>query len=380
MARDRALSVPEQELAARIREKGPIPFCEFMGAVLYNPSWGYYAKEHPTVGRDGDFITSVSVHPLFGQCLAVQVAEMAERIGTDCFQIMEFGAGKGVLCLDILKCLKGEFPPVYDRAYYGIVEVRRPPAAFWEEMDRWMPEFRDRLSWFAPAEWIRNSEPFRGCVLAQEFLDALPVHRVVYNGRDWQEIYVDYRGGSFQEVLGPLSSCELWEYCQLAPGQGPMATGTALEINLATARWLQELSDRLQQGYVLILDYGVWGSPLLADTLSCHFRHTAHHNPYIWLGEQDMTTHVDFHSLFLAAEKLGFAPQGLVSQRKFLFNLGIVERAMRRYDSRDPSLGLPERLALKTLTLPGGMGDRFWVSVLERSMGGLPLRGFESPA
>ncbi|MBI3015284.1 MAG: SAM-dependent methyltransferase, partial [Candidatus Tectomicrobia bacterium] len=105
MVRDQALSAPEQWLAARIREKGPIPFSEFMETVLYNPSWGYYTREHPTVGRDGDFITSVSVHPLFGQCLAVQIAEMAERIGTDRFQIMEFGAGKGALCLDILKCL-----------------------------------------------------------------------------------------------------------------------------------------------------------------------------------------------------------------------------------------------------------------------------------
>ncbi|MBI3015283.1 MAG: SAM-dependent methyltransferase, partial [Candidatus Tectomicrobia bacterium] len=284
------------------------------------------------------------------------------------------------------KCLKGEFPPVYDRTHYGIVEVGRPPSSFREEVDRFMPEFRNRLCWFAPAEWMRNSEPFGGCVLAQEFLDALPVHRVVYNGQDWGEIYVDYREGSFTEVVGPLSSPDLWEYCRLAPVQGPMATGTALEINLAAARWLQELSDRLQQGYILILDYGIWGSPLLADTLSCHFRQTAHHNPYIWLGEQDMTTHVDFHSLLLTAKKLGFAAQGLVSQRKFLFNLGIVERAMRRYDSRDPSVGLPERLALKTLTLPGGMGDRFWVSLLERSMGGYPrfagvaLRGFESPA
>ena len=370
-------SAVKQSLAARIREKGPIPFSEFMEFALYDPSWGYYIREHPTASRNGDFITSVSVHPLFGQCLAVQIAEMAERMGTKSFQIIEFGGGKGALCVDILKCLKEEFPRVYQRAYYRIVEVAESPSSFWEEVDRWVPECRERLSWLTPTEWNLDSSPFSGCVLAQEFLDALPVHRVVRSRGDWEEIYVDYQKGSFKEVAGPLSSSDLREVCQSVPEGESLTEGAALEINLAAVRWLEGIAARLQQGYILILDYGAWGAPLLADTLSCYFRHTVHHNPYIRLGEQDMTTHVDFHSLVLAAQRTGLVPRGLVSQTRFLFNLGIVERASRRYDSLDSSVGLSERLALKTLTLPDGMGDRFWVFVLERSMGKELLRGLE---
>lgn len=371
---DYELSAAARRLARRIQQEGPIPFADFMGAAVGDPQHGYYARKPLAVGREGDFISSVSIHPLFGQCLAVQLAEMAEQLGGEAFHVVEFGGGQGTLCLDILGCLKEEFPAVFSRCRYWIVEVVPPPPSFWEGADRLGGGCRKRLRWLTPGQWNGTSVRFQGCVLAQEFLDALPVHRVVRGAEGWREIYVDFRDGGFREILGPLSRVQLREFCRRAPS----ATGISLEINLAAVRWIEELSLRLERGFVLIVDYGGWGLPGLSETLSCHFRHVVHYDPYRWVAEQDLTAHVDFHSLTLAAHKAGFSARGLVSQGKFLFNLGIVERATRTWDPEDPAAGLKERLALKTLTLPGGMGDRFWTLILERSVGEARLRGLGS--
>lgn len=358
-------------LAGMIQENGPIPFAEFMAAALTDPQYGYYATRPQTVGRAGDFVSSVSIHPLFGRCLAVQLAEMAGKIGAEEFLLVEFGGGRGTLCLDILGCLQEEFPQVFRRCRYWSVEVVSPDLSFWEKVDRLGAGCRERLRWLTPEEWSREEEPFLGCVLAQEFVDALPVHRVVFSAGGWREIYVDFQKGEFREVTGPLSRSELEEFCRQAPSE----EGLSLEVNLAARRWLEGLSRRLARGYVIIVDYGAWGLPGLSDTLACYFHHAVHYDPYRWVGEQDLTAHVDFCALTQGALRAGFTPRGLVPQRKFLFNLGIVERAARSADPLDPALGIEERLALKTLTLPGGMGDRFWTLILERSMGGAALRG-----
>ena len=319
-----------QIIADRIRERGKIPFAEFMELCLYHPIYGYYQTEHNKIGKGGDYYTSPSVHPVFGRLLAKQLAEMADLLGGDTFWVLEAGAGRGLMAQDILDECARCFPALFERLRYGILERS---AGFLEEQERRLAPYRGKVDWFDLKE-LRGAR-LQGCIVANEFFDALPVHRIVVKDGEAREIYVTEKDGFFCEVFSDLSSRNIRRY--LADMAVDLEEGQQAEVNLEAIRWYDEAAPALARGFFVIIDYGFLAHDLYASyrrsgTFLCYYRHTFSDNPYDRVGFQDMTAHVNFSALIERGESLGFHKTGFVPQYQFLLSLGFLDEIEREQE------------------------------------------------
>jgi len=358
-------------LIQRISQQGRITFADFMAACLYEPGLGYYTSPGRKVGAEGDFYTSISVHAAFGRVIAREIAQMWRCMGSpDTFTLVECGAGNGRLACDIMDYLAEREVLLYSTLKLVLVEKEPSLESAQREM---LAAHTDRITWLPPEEFSSGHFTFSGCLYTNELLDALPVHRVVMSAEGLQEFYVTLKDGEFSEEAGPLSTTAIKEYLdriaiELHPGQ-------QAEINLAAPVWLKEASTALQTGFILTIDYGFPAVELFAPhrtrgTLLCYHRHQIEENPYIRLGKQDITSHVDFTTMMRQGEELGLQSNWFGEQYRFLMSAGIIEEIeeVERSNATDEHK-LKLRLALKKLIMPeGGMGDTFRVLIQSKGI------------
>ena len=274
----------ESEIKRRIAQRGPITFAEFMEVALYWPDGGYYSRGDP-IGGEGDFFTSPLAHPAFGALLAVQLFQMWEIMGRPCpFTVIEPGAGNGLLCRDVLAFADG-FPQNFAQSLrYVCVERRGRPG---EEAGH--PRAHRITADHLPFRRIE------GCVLSNEFLDALPVHQVVVEERQLREVFVTLDDGGLVTVTGSPSTPALAE--RLDAVGVTLAEGQTAELNLDLNAWAADVAGCLSQGFVLTVDYGRPAAELYSfearprGTLTTFYRHlqtdsplgpgrpTGHHRP-----------------------------------------------------------------------------------------------------
>jgi SAM-dependent MidA family methyltransferase len=363
-------------LLQRISQQGHITFADFMAACLYEPGLGYYTSPGRKVGAEGDFYTSISVHAAFGRVIAREIAQMWRCMGSPAaFTLVECGAGNGRLACDIMDYLAEREAPLYSSLKLVLVEKEPTLESAQQEM---LAAHEGHVAWLSPEEFASGRFTFSGCLYSNELIDALPVHRVVMTAEGLQEIYVTQEDGEFSEKTGPLSTPAIREHLsriavELHPGQ-------QAEINLAAPLWLAEASRTLQKGFILTVDYGFPAMELYAPhrtrgTLLCYHRHQTEENPYIRLGKQDITAHVDFTTLMKRGEELGLQSDWFGEQYRFLLSTGIVEEIeeIERSDASDEHK-LKLRLALKKLILPeGGMGDTFRVLIQSKGIDSVRL-------
>ena len=303
----------ERRIRDTIEAEGPIPFARFMALALYAPVGGYYRAAGP-VGASGDYFTSPTAHPLFGALLAAQLAQMWDAMGRpDPFTVLEPGAGGGVMARDILAAARADFPGLARAMRYLALDYAAakpegaPPGLRWAASDA-LP--------------VRG---LVGCILANELLDALPVTRFVVRDGAAREVYVTLNANGFAEVLGEPSTPDAAALLsRLPPG---LPDGYRGEVCPAAARWISQAASALDRGYVVAIDYGGAPAQLYAPerrggTLRCHYKHTVTGNPYVRVGRQDITAHVDFALLRAAGEDAGLSTVGYTAQRDFLLNLG----------------------------------------------------------
>lgn len=364
-------------ISDRIRQRVKIPFAEFMELCLYHPIHGYYQTEGEKIGKGGDYYTSPSVHPVFGRLLAKQLGEMADLLGGDTFWVLEAGAGRGVLARDILDACARRFPALFERLRYGILERS---SRFVDEQRRRLTSYRDKVDWF-DLKALREGN-LQGCILANEFFDALPVHRIIVKDGEAREVYVTERGGFFCETLSDLSSQHIRRY--LTDMAVELKEGQEAEVGLEAIRWYGEAAPALARGFFVSIDYGFLAHDLYASyrrsgTFLCYYRHTYSDNPYEHVGFQDMTAHVNFSALIDQGESVGFHQTGFVPQYQFLLSLGFldeIEREQKKNHTQDGSL--LERLTMKHLILPdGGMGDTFKVLIQHKGIEQVRLTGLQ---
>ena len=351
-----------------IRQSGPITFAKYMEMALYSPLGGYYLSPRPLIGKEGDFYTSVHVHRIFGETLAVQVAEMAELLGPEALSVVEFGAGRGFLALDLLQTLAEKFPGVYNRLTYYIIE--RSPALKKQQQELLAKEAGDKVVWISEIDELNR--PLRGCVISNELIDAFPVHLVEQRDGCLQEVYVDLDDDHFIEKTGPLSTPQLAEY--FARLQVQLREGQRAEANLAALDWIREVGRCLAQGFVITIDYG-YETPLLyhlvrqRGTLLCYHQHQLVEDPYLRVGEQDITAHVNFSALQIWGADAGLLTCGFTSQMRFLFGLGITRNIQG--DRRRAE-------AVQQLVSPEGMGGIFKVLIQCKGLANPPLKGLSA--
>ncbi len=375
MPDDRARARSER-LVARILDEagqcGGIPFDRFMEQALYAPGLGYYAAPNRKFGADGDFVTAPEVSSLFARCIANQCAEILDRTGGG--DLLEFGAGSGALAADLLQALAdlGARP-----RRYLILEVSGELRERQRARLNTLPaELAGRVAWLD-----RLPAPgFRGVVIANEVLDAMPVNRFRVGQGRLEEQFVGAARGCLELEWRPAANPALREAVSaIEAALGPFEAGFESEVNLRLAPWIAQLSALLEAGAVLLIDYGhtrrEYYHPLRREgTLMCHYRHRAHADPLHLPGLQDITAHVDFTAAAEAAQAAGLNVAGYTSQAFFLMATGL-DRLVAEAGAGDATdrLGLVQEV--KQLTLPGGMGERFKVLGLTRGLP-LPLLGF----
>ena len=358
-------------IVSRIRERGPITVAELMRLALYDADHGYYATAARRSGRGGDFYTSVDVGPLFGEMIAVQLAEMWAVLaegGAEHFELVEAGAGDGRLTGDILDAAARDHPGLYERIRVTLVECS--PAARNAQRSQ-LGAHADRVAGSGTA----LPSGITGAIVANELLDAMPVHVVVMTEGGLREVFVTERNGTLSEVAGPLSSSRLATH--LEGLDILMEPGSRAEIGLAAVDWVRQAAASISRGFLLLFDYGheaaeLYSATHAGGTLTAYSRHTS--DAQSWLsnpGTTDLTTHVDLTSVRRAAEGAGLVTLGAVDQTYFLTNLDVVSR-LPEGTNREAIAG---RLAARTLLMPGGLGSTIKVLAFGKDVGCAPLRG-----
>jgi SAM-dependent MidA family methyltransferase len=358
-------------LSKRIVKQGRITFAEYMAACLYEPGLGYYTSPGRKVGTEGDFYTSISVHAAFGRVIAREIAQMWRIMEKpDSFTLVECGAGHGRLACDIMDYLAQREPDFYRIITLVLIEKEPTLEAAQREL---LKAHAGKLAWLSPETLATGQFSFSGCLYSNELLDALPVHRVIMTEAGLKEIFVTVNDDEFAEVTAEPSTPALAEYLDtlgitLHPGK-------EAEINLAATGWLLSAATALQHGFILTIDYGYPAEELFAPhrrrgTLLCYHRHQIEENPYIRLGEQDITSHVDFTTLIRQGERFGLKPEWFGEQYRFLLSTGILDE-INEMEGSDASgeEKLRLRLALKRLIMPeGGMGDTFRILIQSKQL------------
>jgi SAM-dependent MidA family methyltransferase len=373
-------------IADRIRTSGPISFAEFMDLSLYHPELGYYARAAQKTGRAGDFFTSVDVGPIFGELLAKQFAEMWRLLSEKgvgrgfrgngpktppdpFFDLVEAGAGSGRLARDILDAARTKDPEFYSAIRLSLVEAS--PTARAAQAATLGPH-----AGLLAHSSVALPEDIHGVIYANELLDALPTHVVVMTAAGLREVFVDVQpatdgaqGPRFVERFEELSTPRITEY--LARAGAEMHGGWRAEVNLRAQEWTKNAAASLRRGFMVLIDYGhderdLYNASHSAGTLTSYKQHSQFADLLQEPGDTDITAHVDLSAITRTAEQSGLDVVARLDQTYFLLGLGITEL---------DGLSLHQRLALKTLLLPGGLGSTHKVLIFGKDVGTPALKG-----
>jgi SAM-dependent MidA family methyltransferase len=346
-----------------------------MERALYEPGLGYYRQSADRPTDAGDFLTAPETHPIFGWTAARRVEEMWTRLGRPRpFSLIEYGAGSGTLGLSVLDGLRRHgAEDLLEAIVYEPVESN--PHRLADLRRRFETAgFAGRLASSSPRGSARGTAaeaatPVTGVIIANEFLDALPVHRVVARGGRLLELFVAWRD-RFVEITAEPSTDELGE--RLALDGVVLADGQVAEICLGIEPWLNDVVARLERGFVVVIDYGypaaeLYGPRRLAGSLLGYSGHRVVDDPFSAPGLTDLTAHVDFTAVRLLAERLGFVAAGLVTQSEFLVEAGLEAelQALQASPETTAEDWLRARSGIVRMLDPRHMG-RFRVLTLER--------------
>jgi SAM-dependent MidA family methyltransferase len=336
----------------RLREEiaahhGWISFARYMEIALYEPGLGYYAGATWKLGAQGDFVTAPELGSLFGRTLARELKELPGPI-------LEFGAGSGALAATLLSQQQRD---------YRIVEISPHLRA------------RQQARLGRRAHWLDGlPERIDGVVLANEVVDAMPVHAVAWRSQGIMERGVALREDRLVWEERPATG-ELLEEAKAIQAESPYES----EIGLVARAWMRELAGRLEEGVIFIIDYGFprheyYHPQRATGTLMCHHRHRAHAEVFARPGEEDISAHVDFSALAEAAVDAGLEVLGYATQAQFLVNCGITD-VLAEANVENAMHYAPLAAEAQKLLSPGEMGELFKVLAVGRGRR-TPLPGF----
>lgn len=350
---------------------GKITFADYMNMALYAPGLGYYSAGLKKFGKQGDFITAPEMSPLFSQCLALQCIHIMQQ--TDQHTLLEVGAGSGVMAIELILELEkqAQLPE-----QYLILELSA------ELRDRQQQAIKARIPHlYERFQWLDclPEKPFCGIIIANELLDAMPVHILKFEQASVFERYVslDKDGQFVWQDAAPenphlqKSADEIKKLHQsLAHLDDKPGASYITEVNLQAIDWVKSMADILQSGAILLIDYGYTAREYYhpqrsMGTLMCHYQHHRHDAPFYLPGLQDITAHIDFSSIARAANDSGLKVCGFTTQAHFLMAGGLVELT-KDLDPDDVLHFTEVARQIKMLTLPEEMGELFKVILLAK--------------
>ena len=361
----------ESEIRAQIADRGSIIFKEFMGLALTHPVFGYYTSQKSHPGRKADFFTSVSVGACFGELLASYVHECwcaADR--PERFEVIEQGANTGLLAADLLTAVSAKYPALYQAIYYHAIEICAEAMS-----EPSLEPHHAHYECLSALSDLAESESPR-CFLANELIDAFPVHRVCWQGLElgWQEWHVTVEGDALAWILADIEDTQLQEALAEIDATD-FELGYTTEVNLAMDEWVTELRACLGQGTALLIDYGMSAAEYYAPsrrdgTLQAYAKHQRSSDLLAQPGQQDLTAHVNFTSLQAQAEEVGFEIVQLTDQHHFLTHMArntLLEMEARCADNGPTPSDAKWLRQFQQLSHPTTMGRQFKVLELRNT-------------
>ncbi|MBI5048838.1 MAG: SAM-dependent methyltransferase [Deltaproteobacteria bacterium] len=391
------------EIKTQIQKKGVITFAEFMDIALYWPQKGYYTSDRIKWGKNGDYLTNIDVSPVFGKLLAFQLNQMWQIL--DCppqFTIVEIGAGRGNLLLQIKNTLEGSYPDFYKIVDFKLVDISPVRGPWVKSINQTLGNSNDvassngtnpvsiknptlsspdgyfeKTSFHTAMEEIKQN--ITGCIISNELIDAFPAHRIIQDNGRLKEIYVGYKDEGFVEITGELSNKSLNGYLERL--EITLEQGQRTEVNLRAIDWIKSVGALLNRGFIVTIDYGLPARELFRPgrngSIQCHYRHTMNDNPFQMIGYQDITSKVDFTSIAMAGKDVGLEITGFTTQSYFLIGIGILEQFKEIGELGINNLDTFRwNQGIKELMLPGGMGDDFKVLIQHKDVESPILKGF----
>ncbi|WP_018629090.1 class I SAM-dependent methyltransferase [Niabella aurantiaca] len=342
-----------EQIIQKIKREGPIRFQEFMECCLYDPGQGYYASSKDHIGVGGDYYTCATLTPAFGATIARQLEEMWRHLDAGTFTIVEYGAGDGTLCRDILSALRHN-KPMYEHLQYCIIEKGEPGG---------LPVLDEKVSWH---QSIGEIAPIQGCVLSNELLDNFPVHQV-WMEAELMELFIGFRNG-FVETWRPAAQGLKDYFSELGI---ELPRGFRTEINLQAVGWIAEVANAIDKGYVLTIDYGypseeLYKSCRSSGTLLGYYRHAVTDALYDHIGQQDMTAHVNFSALNHWGNKNGLNTCGFTDQCHFLLSLDVPEVIREMLSGEKDVARAAQKASLLRYLLLADMGIKCKVLIQEK--------------
>jgi len=355
------------KICSRIQSQGPIPFRDYMEMALYDPDSGYYATGIQRVGKEGDFITSVSIGRCFGLILSRRLAAFWEESGKpDTFHIIEPGAHDGALCADILGEALAYDPEFYQAIHYHLIETA--PALIQAQQQRLKKAFAGK---FTPHTSLKELRGIHGAILSNELMDAFPVDLVHFESGKWWQLLVGETDGALEFIPAECRNEELSNFCQALDEAGTnYAEGYTTEFNPSLSTFAREAGKALDSGLFISIDYGhhaedYYHPDRSAGTLQTYHQHQKSDDPLAFPGEIDITSHVDFTHLTTAAESAGFGFTSLSTQASYLTNHARAWLMSLETSQSEETQSLLRQF--QTLTHPAMLGTKFMVLEMKKT-------------
>lgn len=366
-----------------------ITFSQYMDLCLFDRTYGYYNSEKTIIGKSGDFYTSASLSSDLGELLAIQLYQFWEILEKpDNFKLVEMGAGNGNLAYNIINFITNNYSDFIAHIEYIIIE--KSTVLTEKQKQLLIPKFSNII----PLTWTDfDSIPdnfITGCFLSNELIDAMPVHLIRFSDNQLQEIYLTEKDKTLVIKYDSVSNTEILEYFDIINinfQTNLYPENYQTEVNLAVIKWLKQISDKLKKGYLLSIDYGYTADKYyhpqrLEGTLKCYYQHRHHNNPYVNIGQQDITCHVNFTALEKYGELFGLNTVAYTKQALFLMGLGLGDR-LNQLSNGTISLTtiLQRRQELHNLINPEGLGN-FGILLQSKNLSfnqkQHPLKGFRT--
>lgn len=342
-----------------------ITFSQYMDLCLFDRTYGYYNSEKTIIGKEGDFYTSASLSSDLGELLAIQLYQFWEILEKpDKFKLVEMGAGNGNLSYNILNFITNNYPDFITKIEYIIIEKS---AVLKEKQQQLLTA---KFANIIPLTWTDlDSIPDNsliGCCFSNELIDAMPVHLIRFSDNKLEEIYLTEKNNTLVTKYDSISEAKILEYFDIIGinfSANLYPENYQTEVNLEAIEWLKQISDKLKKGYLLSIDYGYTADKYYhpqrhEGTLKCYYQHRHHNNPYVNIGHQDITCHVNFTALQKYGELFGLNTLGYTKQALFLMGLGLGDR-LNELSNGKMSLTtiLQRRQELHNLINPEGLGN-----------------------
>ncbi|MEJ5300108.1 MAG: SAM-dependent methyltransferase [Thermodesulforhabdaceae bacterium] len=337
---------------------GAISFERFMEMALYTPNLGYYMRNVPVIGQKGDFFTASHAGNIFGLLLSRHIIKIWQEMGEpNDFHIIEIGPGMGYLAYDVLTALASH-STIFQSLSYHLVEMNPHFASIQKAR---LSTLHPRIFWWSD---ISAMPSLCGVCICNEIIDAFPVRLFEVKQGRIMEIYVSLNPeGNFLEILRPAEE-DLINYLEFFAPWVKHFDDYRSEANLSARTWLKNLKKILDSGKILIIDYGhtseeYYDPSRNRGTLLCYFKHQVNDCPYINIGEQDITAHVNFTAIEEWAKEAGFSVEEYTTQHRYLLSLADEQLLEKLYSENPASMA-----QFKTLILPQGMGESHKVMIL----------------